>query len=455
MILVISLFGICKNRYIFGYLPTVFALHSLNKFTSMGQIKMRPAVYANHRRKDGTYPVKIVIYYKGKERKMPTHIIAEAKDLTRSLHLKPGDKLHAAQELIIKMQTACMDIPYFDLEYRDVDFIMNYIKGKLAKEEFRLDFFQFAAEYLAPMKENTRATYVQAVNAFARYLKKREIDINLITKTMVAEFMEYIENEPLMYWNKAKQELVETKGEKGSRSQGPRHVMKLARIFEAAKRKYNDEDAEKILIPRSPFSNHDLRTAAPQGQKALPVDVIQRLILAKTDSSLIRGSIDAAVVSFALMGANLADLYEGREPEGDTWVYRRKKTRDRRADNAEMRVDVPACIAPYVARLKGSSKRGVWLGRLQEMCPNPAHITGTVNKGLKYWCEQEGIEPFTFYALRKSWATLARREGVEKALVDECLAHVGDYDLTDIYAEKPWARINEANSKVLALFEWD
>jgi integrase len=78
-----------------------------------------------------------------------------------------------------------------------------------------------------------------------------------------------------------------------------------------------------------------------------------------------------------------------------------------------------------------------------------------VNKGLKEWCEQEGIEPFTFYAVRKSWATIARKKGVEKALVDEGLAHVGDYKMTDIYAERPWDKINEANSKVLALFDWD
>ena len=44
---------------------------------------------------------------------------------------------------------------------------------------------------------------------------------------------------------------------------------------------------------------------------------------------------------------------------------------------------------------------------------------------------------------------------MEKSLVDEGLAHVGDYRMTDIYAERPWDKINEANSKVLALFNWD
>ena len=78
-----------------------------------------------------------------------------------------------------------------------------------------------------------------------------------------------------------------------------------------------------------------------------------------------------------------------------------------------------------------------------------------MNYGLQKWCEEQRIERFTFYALRKSWGTIARRIGVEKSLVDEGLVHVGDYRMTDIYAERPWEKINEANRKVLALFNWD
>ena len=89
------------------------------------------------------------------------------------------------------------------------------------------------------------------------------------------------------------------------------------------------------------------------------------------------------------------------------------------------------------------------------MNANGKHITKYVNDGLAKWCGQENLDVFTFYAVRKSWATIARKAGVEKALVDEGLAHVGDYKLTDIYAERPWEKINDANSKVLALFEWD
>lgn len=420
----------------------------------MAEIKMRPAVYANHKRKDGSCPVKIVVYYKGKERKMATHIVAEAKDLTRSMHLKQGEALSAAQDLIIDMRAACRDIPYFDLEYQDVDFVVNHIKGKLAKRSFRLDFFQFAKEYLLTKKENTRAQYVQALNAFARFLKKEEIDVNQITRTMVGEFIAFMDGEKKLHYNYATGERTETEKGKAKGGQAGRHIVKLAAIYKAAKNKYNDEDIDQVLIPRSPFDGHKVALPAAQGQKALPMETIQRMIQAQPENAQVRSSIDVAVVSFALMGTNLADLYEAKIPKDGVLVYNRKKTRDRRADMAEMRITIPECILPFVERLQSARTKGVWLGKLQELS-TPEHITHVVNGGLAKWCEDEGIERFTFYAVRKAWATIARKAGVEKSLVDEGLAHVGDYRMTDIYAERPWEQINEANRKVLELFQWD
>lgn len=77
-----------------------------------------------------------------------------------------------------------------------------------------------------------------------------------------------------------------------------------------------------------------------------------------------------------------------------------------------------------------------------------------VNKYLHDWQEREVLERFNFYAARHTFASLARRLGVEKATVDEALAHVGDYRVTGIYAERNWELSWEANRKVLALFRW-
>lgn len=162
-----------------------------------------------------------------------------------------------------------------------------------------------------------------------------------------------------------------------------------------------------------------------------------------------RFAIDIFLLSFALMGMNVADLYELRDPVGDEIVYFRKKVRERRSDKAEMRVRIPNEILPALDRLRGSRE---WLV-FQEQASARA-VTINANGNLKSWCESLGIAPFTMYAARHTWASLARTAGVEKATIDECLAHVGSLRVADIYIEKDWELMNEANRKVLAMFDW-
>ena len=88
------------------------------------------------------------------------------------------------------------------------------------------------------------------------------------------------------------------------------------------------------------------------------------------------------------------------------------------------------------------------------MARNKDYATAKVNDALKWWCEDNDVQPFTFYAARHTWASLARKAGVEKATIDECLCHKGDFTLTDIYAERSWDLMTEANRKVLDLFTW-
>ena len=77
-----------------------------------------------------------------------------------------------------------------------------------------------------------------------------------------------------------------------------------------------------------------------------------------------------------------------------------------------------------------------------------------MNRQLRAWAQREGLPPFTFYAARHTWATLARQLGVEKATVDEALGHVGDFPVADIYAQRNWSLAWAANERVLDLFSW-
>lgn len=236
-----------------------------------------------------------------------------------------------------------------------------------------------------------------------------------------------------------------------------RYLAKLSHIFAAAKDKYNDEDAGLIVIPRSPFSA--FRLSAPlsgeQVQSNLGAEVMQRVIDATPTDEEIRLALDAFVVSFALMGANLADLYEAKAPRGGWWSYERRKTRTRRDDKALLSVRVDERARPFIARLAWHSRGGWWFPRLRAAAP-PESITGKINRGLRRWCKSEGLPPFTFYAARKTWASLARNKaGVDKATIDECLCHRGDLRLADIYIERDWEVLARANARVLDLLRWE
>lgn len=421
-------------------------------------VTFKPIIVQGGRRRDGTWAVYIRVTYKGVCRRIPTNLAATPSDLTRSGRIKSPDLLEKAGDLVARMRGALSDLTYFELESWDVDRVVGRIRDRLGAEGFRLDFFAWADRYLRTKGASTRRTYDQALAALERFLGRRAIDVNEITRAMLLEFVDAVNAEPKMHKGRAGDPATETGKAKIAGAAAARHIQKLGHIYRAARERYNDEDAGRIVIPRQPFAAIHLPIPVPSGgQRSIGAEAMQRVILARPDDPRERLALAAFVVSFCLMGANLADLWAASPvPEGGVWTYRRQKTRERRADGAEMRVTVPSAAAPFIAILGASERatRGLWLPGLRDLATTKDICTTKVNALLRRWAEREGLPGFTFYAARHTWATLARRAGVEKATVDECLGHVGDFALADIYAERNWDGMTAANEKVLALFLW-
>lgn len=413
----------------------------------------KAVVIPGDRRNDGTYNVKIRVLHNRGQRRIPTSLYARPSDLTRSLKIKSPEILSKCDELVVQMRAAIADINPFDLEAMTVAQLVDHIRSSMKAEAFRLDFFQFADGWITCKAETTRRGYEGALRSLERYLGRRELDVNDITRRMILDYMEATDSENKLQWSYTKKKLVETSKPKGGGT-ASRHVMKLAHIFDAARVRYNDEDTGRILIPRDPFSRIEYHLPPSEGQKNLGAELMQRIIDAQTDDALERVALDVFVLSFATMGANFADLYEAVPPRDGVWRYNRQKTRTRRADRAEMVVFIDSHVCARVRRLMGQTEGVWWLPALHDLAADKTIASQRVNRGLANWCRKNGVERFTFYAARHTWATLARKAGVEKALVDECLCHVGDYELTDIYAERDWDLINAANAKVLDLFRW-
>jgi len=414
-------------------------------------ITFKAIVISNNRRKDGTYPVKIRVTFKGVSRRLPTTLVCTTNDLTRSLKIKSASILNKSDELISRMRNAVKDLSPFDLDNKDVDWVVSNIKDSLTQEDFHLDFFEWSDRYILTKAETTRRAYSCALNTLERFLGRRSLDINDISRSLLLEFMDKVDGEKKMHYNVKTGQVEESKADKIPKGASTRHLAKLEHLFNAAKEKYNDEDSGRILIPRSPFSKITKVYPVSNGQSNLGQELMQRIISSQVDNDVMRTALDIFIVSFGLMGANMADLYYAK-PVKEEWVYNRQKTSSRRADRAEMRVIIPEQLKPYLERLKG--KGGWWLNRLHEFASSKDFATARVNRCLKKWCEDNEVEVFTFYAARHTFASLARKEGVDKSTIDDCLGHKGSFQVADIYAEKAWGLMQEANRKVLDLFTW-
>lgn len=400
-------------------------------------VTFHPCVVASNRRRDGTIPVKIRVTFKGVSRRLPTNLVARPGDLTRSLHIKSPDILNKAQTLIAQMQDTLADLSPFTIESWDVDRVIRHIHATMTADTFRLDFFEFADGYLRSKSPQTRRSYDMALNALESYLKLRRLDVNDITRQLVAGFVEDVKNGPKTAYSKGRRIVTD-------KARSPGHasllVMKLAHIFNAAKLRYNDDD--RVLIPRSPFDGIPRDYGTHQGAKPSRVEVL-RMMWDYPALGVEREALDIFLLSFCTMGANLADLWLARKPSGGVWKYNRCKT------GAPVEVTIQPEVSVLLRRLQVGPRGGWWIPALHRLAYRKDLATQKVNAALKAWAVKEGVEPFTFGAARKGWATIARRLGVEKATVDEGLSHKGDFPIADIYIERDWSLAAAANRKVL------
>lgn len=413
-------------------------------------ITFHPTILPGQRKRDGSYTVYVRITFAGKCRRVPTSLVCWPEDLTRTRRIKSADVLEKAQALASRMRDAVSDLTSFELEGRDIDWVVGRIRDALAGDSFRLDFFEWGETVAATKTPQTRRSYVTALNALERYLGRRSLDINAITRSMLLNFMDWAAKEPKAYYNYRTGETRSCKAREGKNAgAAARYLMKLDHIYEAARYKYNDEDAGRILIPRTPFAGIPRTQPPSQGQKNLGAAMVRRIMEARPGTFLEREALDVFVLSFALMGANLADMYAARKVTGGWWEYHRQKTSRRRADGALVRVKLQPEALERVAALQ-DGPRGWWIPALHRNDRGKDVETRLVNRGLRRWAEREGIAPFTLGAARHSWASIARVDAaIEKATVDDGIAHKGDYAVTDIYAEKNWTLVAKANRRVL------
>jgi integrase len=159
---------------------------------------------------------------------------------------------------------------------------------------------------------------------------------------------------------------------------------------------------------------------------------------------------DVFLLSFGLIGMNSADLFSCKTINGDVITYNRQKTAGRREDGAEMKVRIEPFILPLFEKYRDPDNERVF--NFHKYYSDHKAFNKNLNIGLKKIGAKLDIEDLEFYAARHSWATIARSAavGIDKATVHEALNHVdSDMKVTDIYIDRDWSVIWNANRKVI------
>lgn len=409
-------------------------------------------VYAHQKKQDGTWNIKIRVFHNGKKKYIPTSWYVTKEDLTRSLKLKNQSYIDLTDELVKSYRKRC-DVLGEGLKTMTVEQVVDWVTrdGQEDAQRFDLDIVAYGRKIVQRLRatghEGNALSYEVALNNLVRFVGRESVSVKEITARFVQDWIDWIAAQP-----------APSKRTKGTRAQSL-YPSQLRAVLNQAKAEFNDEDAGIIRIPQSPFKKVKLPKVEQARWRAITLE--QTLALRDLPYTEIyqvgqnRWNLakDVWLISFMLMGMNEADLYECEDCKGGRITYQRKKTRERRADRAEISIEIQPELEPLLAKYRDPSGQRVF--NFYRMYGSINTFSAAVNKGLKKIGETIGEDDMEFYSARHTWATLAANEaGVDKYTVHTALNHVDEkMRVTDLYIKKSWKPLDNANRKVLDLLK--
>ena len=286
-----------------------------------------------------------------------------------------------------------------------------------------------------------------------RFIGKEELDVNLITTNFLDSFKAFLNKEREV---RTKKLILQGKRVPSNRSLSL-YLVSIKKLFKEAQKKYNKRENNLILIPNNPFIDFEIPKQEATRKRAIPADIIKKVWklpykdMKKGYKSTCRYNLakDCFILSFCLMGINSADLYNATEMVNNTIIYNRTKTKDRRLDNAQMKVAIPKIVLPLIEKYR--DKSGKRLFNFYQYYADEKGFNKAINYGLKEIGTILGVDDLEYYAARHSWATIAlNKVGIDKYIVHAALNHIDDsMKVTDIYIERDFVNENKANAKVV------
>ena len=403
-------------------------------------ISTKIVIRPEQRKSDGTNVIYVRVTKDRKARYLSTGLIATSADLSKDRkRIKNYQLIDQAEALHRRARQILIDNAG-EFAVLDASEIVERLTYYLTRgTRFTLDFFDYADKYIkdaTKLAEATKTNHRTSFNSFREFIGRDKLDINDVTNAIIKKFAEDLERRNL------------------SRGAISMYTAKIVAVYRKAQAEYNDDFATNIprVLRNLPAPN--ARTMAKK--RALTIEQIQQIISIK----LKRGTWedvarDMFVISLLLCGINYADIMLAKPPKCGIIEYKRSKIAGKVGDAAEMRIAVPeklnAVLDKYsdpkgqffisAPKFSSRSVRAVMIYRIR------------IGQAMEKLSKKLGFK-FTFYSARHSFATIARNVlKVDKATIDECLTHVGEHRMTDIYIERDYSAVNSVCSGVANIFD--
>ena len=393
-------------------------------------------VRQDHLREDGTYPIRIRITHNRKVKRIPTSLYVDKKDVTKAGKIKNAAIVDKLEDIIKIYRKKSNDLSLI-INDMSVDELTEYITRQ--EDKLKIDFFEYTEEWMKKHSDiHGLYIYSSMLNSLEKFLGRRRLDFREINYKFLKSYEEFL----------------------GQRRRLSLYMGKIRHIHNEAKKEYNDEDINRILIPWSPFAKYSIPNIQPTKDRTLDASIIRKIYELpdkpnrfKTRPCCYNLAKDVFILSFCLMGMNTADLYlceEIIESEGKyTIAYNRAKTATRRSDKARIQVDIHTFLMPLFEKYRNKNGKNIF-NFCHRFC-DYTQFNKSVNKGLKEIGTELKIDDLEFYAARHTFATIARNKlKKDKSTVGEALNHIEkDSKITDIYIQKDFSIINKLNKEVI------
>jgi hypothetical protein len=406
----------------------------------MATLKAR--IFKHHKKADGTYNVKICVYHNSKRVYIDTDHYLTDKKLGKNLEIKDA---FINSQLFKTLEDYRLIISGLGKQLPLID--ADQLKSMLLKKDQPIDFIQFCQLHIDLLKENNQtksaANLNTVKNAIADFTNHMGLPIENISLNFIGKFERYLRNPRIMTRIDQFKREYKIEGKPLPNSSIHVYLRDFRGLFSAAMRFYNQPSIGLIPIPYNPFLEYKIVDAPETEKRSIGAPLFLKFKECEVEAG---GRAELArnlgMLSFYLCGMNAIDLFKQQYIIKNGRIeYNRSKTQGKRKDNAFISIKVPKEAELLLAYASGLNQRYSSIGNLNK----------ALSKGMAQLSLATDIPHLTFYAMRHTFATIARQRcHLQTDFVSEALNHVEfGKGSTKIYIARDWNIVDKVQLAVL------